>query len=152
MNKLIKQAKDSGDLMEEQIRVKMVLPKIPDIELMAIESIDQMAHYLGVSTHKIKEAHIMTMEAVINAFEHGSAQQGKIHLDFIMSRRKLIILIRDRGKGFKPELVEDPEISKKIGRPNKRGWGLKLMKALSDEFNISSDDKGTKIKLVKNLC
>lgn len=137
--------------MEEHIKLKMVLPKIPDIELLAIESIDQMAHFLGVTTQKIREAHILTMEAVINAFEHGSGHQGKVQIEFIMSKRKLIILVKDRGKGFNPALVEEPKINEKIGQANKRGWGLKLMKSLSDEFNIISNGNGTKIKLVKNL-
>jgi len=137
--------------MQENIKLKMTLPKIRDIELVAIEGMDRMAKHMGIPDEKISEAHILVTEAVINALEHSGQKRPKVRLEFELTQEKLIIFVRDYGKGFKPENVEDPDINKKLGSKNKRGWGLKLMKSMSDDFIIESDENGTKITIIKNL-
>ncbi len=137
--------------MEENIKLKMTLPKIPDIELVAIEGMDHMARHMGISEDKIGEAHVLVTESVINAFEHSGQKNPIVRIEFTMNMEKLIIFVRDYGKGFKPEEVEKPDIKKKMGSSHKRGWGLKLMESMSDDFELESDENGTKITITKNL-
>lgn len=137
--------------MKENIKLKMVLPRIKDIELVAIEGMDRMARHMGIADEKISEAHILVTEAVINAFEHSGKKNPKVRIEFELTPQKLIIFVRDYGKGFEPDSVEIPDINKKLGSANKRGWGLKLMKSMSDDFVIESDENGTKITIIKNL-
>ena len=137
--------------MDENIKLKMTLPKIPDIELVAIEGMDRMARHMGISDDKIGEAHVLVTEAVINAFEHSGQKRPIVRVEFTMNLEKLIIFVRDYGKGFQPESVEKPDIKKKLGSSHKRGWGLKLMESMSDDFTIESDENGTKITITKNL-
>lgn len=137
--------------MQENIKLKMTLPKIQDIELVAIEGMDRMARHMGIPDDKISEAHILVTEAVINALEHSGQKRPKVRLEFELTQEKLIIFVRDYGKGFKPDSVEEPDINKKMGSTNKRGWGLKLMKSMSDGFEIESNENGTKITIIKNL-
>jgi anti-sigma regulatory factor (Ser/Thr protein kinase) len=137
--------------MRDKIKLKMALPKIPDIELVAIEGMDRMAKHMGISDEKINEAHVLVIEAVINGFEHSGMKNPMVHVEFTMNPEKLIIFVKDFGKGFNPQTVEKPDIDKKIGSGNKRGWGLKLMESMSDDFKIDSDEKGTKITITKNL-
>ena len=129
----------------------MTLPKIPDIELVAIEGMDRMARHMGIPEDKIGEAHVLVTEAVINAFEHPGQKRPIVRIEFTMNQEKLIIFVRDYGKGFQPEKVEKPDIMKKIGSSHKRGWGLKLMETMSDDFEIESDENGTKITITKHL-
>ena len=68
-----------------------------------------------------------------------------------MTTDELVILVEDFGKGFDPSSVEDPDIQKKLGSQNKRGWGLKVMKSMSDGFRIETGDRGTKITITKRL-
>lgn len=137
--------------MEENIKLKMTLPKIPDIELVAIEGMDRMAKHMGIPDDKINEAHVLVTEAVINAFEHSGQKRPIVRVEFTMNLEKLIIFVRDYGKGFDPQNVEEPDIKKKIGSTHKRGWGLKLMESMSDGFEIESDENGTKITITKHL-
>ena len=137
--------------MVDNLKLKMILPKIPDIELVAIEGMDRMARHMGIPEEKISEAHVLVTEAVINAFEHSGQKNPVVHVEFTMNRDKLIIFVKDFGKGFKPENIEEPDIDKKLGSNHKRGWGLKLMKSMSDDFKVDSDGKGTKITIIKKL-
>jgi len=137
--------------MDENIKLKMTLPKIPDIELVAIEGMDRMARHMGIPEDKIGEAHVLVTEAVINAFEHSGQKRPIVRVEFTMNLEKLIIFVRDYGKGFDPQNVEEPDIKKKISSSHKRGWGLKLMESMSDNFEIESDEHGTKITITKHL-
>lgn len=137
--------------MEEYVKLKMSLPQIPDIELVAVEGLERLAKHLGISDEKVGDARILVTEAVINALEHSGQRRPKVRVEFTMTKETLVIFVRDYGKGFKPEEVEDPNIVEKLGSVNKRGWGLKLMKSMSDDFLIESNSNGTKITLTKHL-
>jgi serine/threonine-protein kinase RsbW len=137
--------------MEHNIHLGIKLPKVNDIELVALEGLQLMGSHFGISDDKIGEARILVTEGIINAMEHSGQENPYVHVDFTMTKEKLVILITDFGKGFEPESVEEPEINAKLGSANKRGWGLKLMKSMSDDFEITSGTNGTKITITKNL-
>ncbi|MEW6511662.1 MAG: ATP-binding protein [Bacteroidota bacterium] len=137
--------------MSDAITLKITLPKVPDIELVALEGLDRLARHLGIAEEKIGEARIIVTEAVINALEHAGARGPGVRVEFTMTPKELVIFVRDYGEGFAPASVEDPEIGAKLGSPRKRGWGLKLMKSLSDDFHIESNRHGTKITIKKLL-
>ena len=137
--------------MEHNIHLGIKLPKVNDIELVALEGLQLMGSHFGISDEKIGEARILVTEGIINAMEHSGQENPYVHVDFTMTKEKLVILITDFGKGFEPESVEEPEITAKLGSANKRGWGLKLMKSMSDDFEITSGTNGTKITITKNL-
>lgn len=137
--------------MSDVVTLKIELPKIPDIELVAIEGLDRLAQYLEISEEKIGEARILVTEAIINGLEHSGEGNPNVSVEFTMTAKELIIFVRDYGKGFEPSAIEDPDVKTKIGAKHKRGWGLKLMKSMSDDFQIDSNQNGTKITIKKLL-
>ena len=137
--------------MQKNIKLKIMLPKIANIELVAIEGLNRLAKHLGVPEQKIGDVRILVAEAINNAFEHAGNKSQRVRVEFTIKQKKLFIYVRDYGQGFEPEKIDNPDIFSKMASPNKRGWGLKLMKSMSDDFKIESGSNGTKITLTKNL-
>jgi len=135
--------------MSEAVSLKISLPKIPDIELVAIEGLERLAHHMGIAGEKVGEAKVLVTEAIINALEHAGEENQSVQVEFAMTKQELTILVRDFGKGFDQSSIEDPNIDAKLGSKNKRGWGLKLMKTMSDDFRIESNAHGTRITIKK---
>ncbi len=137
--------------MEDAVTLKVTLPRIPNIELVAIEGLNRLAHHLGIADEKIGEGRILVTEAIINALEHAGGTPPEVDVEFTMTREQLVIFVKDRGTGFDPDSVKEPRLKEKLGSSNKRGWGLKLMKSMSDDFHLESDMNGTRITLTKKL-
>ncbi len=137
--------------MHEPVQLKMTLPRIPDIELVALEGLERLARHLGIADEKIGEARIIVTEAILNAFEHGGDKSPAAVVEFTLTPREIVIFVRDFGEGFEPSEIETPHIEAKLKAENKRGWGLNLMKSLSDDFHIESDNHGTRITIKKLL-
>jgi len=137
--------------MNDAVALKITLPKIPDIELVALEGLTRLARHLGIAEEKVGEAKIIVTEAIINALEHAGEKNPTVDVEFTMTTREITIFVRDYGEGFEPSSVEEPDIKAKITSKNKRGWGLHLMKTLSDDFHIESNRHGTIITIKKLL-
>jgi serine/threonine-protein kinase RsbW len=138
--------------MKMPIKLSVLLPNVPDIEVVAIKGLEHLCEHLDIADEKIGEARILVNESIINALEHSDSERPEVKVEFAVTQDKLVIVVEDYGKGFDPKTVEEPDIKEKMGSSHKRGWGLKLMKSMSDDFKIESGPAGTQITMTKNLA
>ncbi len=140
-----------GRAVDVPVTLKIALPRVPGIELVALQGLEHLARHLGIAADKVGEARIIVTEAIINAFEHSGPDTTEVRVEFTMTADELTIFVRDSGRGFDPKtMVERPSVTSR-GMPSRRGWGMKLMRSLSDGFEISSGKRGTTITITKRL-
>lgn len=125
---------------------EMVVPMGEDTELIAAQTVEEIAkrhHFAPKAINQIKTA---LVEACINASEHSLSPDRKIYQKFAVEDDKIIITISNRGLRLSDKKAQ--EVTPDEGR---RGWGLKLMKTLMDEVKFEQTDDGTRISMTKYL-
>jgi serine/threonine-protein kinase RsbW len=127
---------------------------VADMEIAATKTATAMAELMRMSPDKIDEVRMAVVEACINAFEHSGADDHKVYITFTVlgdddDPQRLQITVRDTGRGFDPEALEEPSIEKKLKAASKRGWGVKIMQGLMDEVQIHSGANGTMVVMSK---
>jgi anti-sigma regulatory factor (Ser/Thr protein kinase) len=134
-------------------RMELTLPMIPDIEIAAARAAGNLARELGMSSESIDEMAHAVIEATINAREHSCCLDQRIYLRFVGTPEadggpRIELWITDHGRGFDPEKARTHRAATPAG-PQKRGWGLAIMKAHMDEVEILTGPAGTTIRMVK---
>lgn len=140
---------DAEDAVGEKIRGNeyvMIVPMGEDTELIAAQTIEDIARRHHVAPRDINQIKTALVEACINAAEHSHSPDRKIYQKFTVEEDKIIIMISNRGLRLTDKKAR--EFTPEEGR---RGWGLKLMKSLMDEVKFEQTDDGTKISMVKYL-
>jgi anti-sigma regulatory factor (Ser/Thr protein kinase) len=74
--------------MDPEVKLEIKLPHVPDIELVAIEGLEKMGKFCGITDDKIGEAKIIVAEAIINALEHSGEEKACVNVEFIMNNKK----------------------------------------------------------------
>jgi len=115
-----------------------------------------IADRMKFSVDDLEDIKIAVGEACINSIKHGydnkSNPDSVIMIRFSMTPEKLVILVKDKGKGFDTALVD--VVSRQKGpdqkKPGHIGMGVYLMKTLMDHIEFKSSSRGTQVEMSKN--
>ena len=134
--------------------INLSIPSMPRMELAATAQAEALGEFMSLGRDKIDEVKLAIVEACINAFEHAGPVSDRVDLRFRIvngpeGREGLEVTVVDRGRGFDPDLVEEPIMERKLRGGNRRGWGLKIIESLMDEVAIRSSNGGTTIVMRK---
>ncbi|MGI8732262.1 MAG: ATP-binding protein [Pyrinomonadaceae bacterium] len=125
----------------------MIVPMGEDNELVAANTVEQIARRLNFSPEAINQIKTAIVEACINASEHSLSPDRKIYQRFRVERDKLVITIASRGVVPANATGETPDEA----TSERRGWGLKLIRTLMDEVEFERVDEGTSLRMTKYL-
>ena len=90
---------------------------------------------------------VSTTEAVNNAIFHGNKSDARkrVHLACVLSHERVILTVRDSGRGFEPEKIKNPLNDSNLLRDS--GRGIFLMKTLMDKVEFHFSKEGTDVRM-----
>ncbi len=129
-------------------RVEVQIPSNPTFERVVRASADEIGRVLEFSNERIEDLKLAVSEAVSNAIEHGNQNRGNklVGIVFVLDQDKLDVHVSDQGSGvdvgrldFSPQMVEEHHLEV----DGRRGFGMFLISALVDDYEVSSSQQGT---------
>jgi len=127
-------------------RVLVNIPSNPIFERVVRASADELGQAIGLPPERIEDLKLAVSEAVNNAIDHGNQREAAklVEVIFVLDADKLEVRIRDEGAGvgaidFSPRIVEERNLDSGMHR----GFGMYLISALVDEYDVSSSQHGT---------
>jgi serine/threonine-protein kinase RsbW len=136
---------------------EMVIPMGGDTELIAANTVEQIARRHNFSAEDITKIKHALVEACINASEHSLSPDRKIYQRFRVESDKLVVTVSSRGVSLPPPAATQGQNSSSNGSDpadeskGRRGWGLKLIRTLMDEVEFERVDDGTSLRMTKYL-
>ena len=127
------------------------IPSDP-VHINRIESQTEMlAKRVGFDEDECVNLGIAVTEVVANAITHGNKKDAnkKVVVTFRYSESFIEISIRDQGKGFKPENVDDPLKPENLYKES--GRGIFIVKSLMDKVSYNFYDNGSEVVLFKSI-
>ena len=115
------------------------------------EFVNYFAKDLGLSEEQLSVLLLAVTEAATNAIIHANkcdiSKLVKIHAHIQDS--KLIVKVKDEGKGFDPSVIPDPTRPENLLKDS--GRGVYLMNVYMDEVKYNKTPSGLETILVLNL-
>lgn len=115
------------------------------------EFVNYFAKDLGLSEEQLSVLLLAVTEATTNAIIHANkcdpSKMVKIHAQ--IENSKLVIKIKDEGKGFDPTKLPDPTEPENLLKDS--GRGVYLMKVYMDEVKYNVTPSGLETTLVLNI-
>ena len=132
------------------MEVALHLPVAPDLELVAAKAAEVLGSHLGMSQSQVEAVCVATIEACLNAIEHGGESGFVVRLrgETQGERPRLVVEVEDHGEGFDPTAASHSS-SRVLGCTARRGWGLTLIRELVDDVKIESQPGRTVVQMSK---
>ncbi|MEA2434704.1 MAG: serine/threonine-protein kinase RsbW [Actinomycetota bacterium] len=126
-----------------ELRLPSVPESVPQVRAFVHEQLAQV-----LDDDALYDVLVATTEAAGNAVNHGGlGEQGTITTSCDALKDKVIITIKDEGRGFEPAQIESamPDAMSTGGR------GLVLVQALMDSLKIASGPRGTLLTMERAI-
>jgi anti-sigma regulatory factor (Ser/Thr protein kinase) len=137
--------------------VRLEVPAVPDyLALVRMVVAGTARTEPLLDDERVDDLRVIVSEACTNAIEAVSARaeaEGRpvpsIEVEVRLSTSRVELLVADEGLGFDPDaLVALPAATDPDRLAIERGLGIPLIRALSDESEISSGPGGTRVRAV----
>jgi serine/threonine-protein kinase RsbW len=131
-------------------RVTLSIPSDPAFERVVRASAAELGDTFGFEPERIEDLKLAVSEAVNNAIDHGSKRQTHLPIDvsFHVNGEHLEVRVTDHGSGvdridWSRRVVEEENLDAGM----LRGFGMYLISALVDQYEVASSDQGTVMTL-----
>ncbi len=133
-------------------RVEVHIPSDLVFERVARASADEIGRVINLPEERIEDLKLAVSEAVCNAIEHGNQRIADklVVVVFQVDQDKLEVQVIDQGTGVDIERLDFSEQrveERHIEGEGRRGFGMFLIGALVDQYEITSSQTGTVMTL-----
>lgn len=120
---------------------------LPELEKFILD----IANDIHLDNDRTNSLSLSFSEAVSNSIVHGNKSDSakKIKIKVEVAQDKIIITIKDEGKGFNIESVPDPTKPENILKDS--GRGIHIMKSFLNDLRYNFTPDGTETILTLNL-
>lgn len=149
----------SSDPAEQRSVEKIIELRLPSklgYERVAMDTASSLARRMGFQTDRVESLKTAVSEAVTNAIEHGNQQDSAMKVVVLLTARadELIISVADQGRKSLDQAcaMRTPHIDEAMGKDDKGGWGIWLIRELMDEVEFSTAPSGgNQVRMVIHL-
>ena len=136
--------------------IELRLPSRLGYEKVAMDTAASLARRMGFTNDRVEALRTAVAEAVTNAIEHGNAQDldTKVSVALTLRHDELVVDVADQGLQPLPseKTTAKPRIEDAIGKADKGGWGIWLIRELMDEVQFTTNPGGgNQIRMVIHL-
>jgi len=123
----------------------------PENLVLARLALSGVARGAGLTEEITSDLRLAITEACTNVIQHAYAGSdpgdSDVVVRFVLEQDALVVEVNDSGVGFDPESLESspPE------EPAEAGMGLRIIKALADEVEITTGASGSRLVLVRRF-
>ena len=112
--------------------------------------LDRLAQRVPMGAEEVQQLQTAVGEACANAITHGSPQGARNHVtvSFHLDPESLVVEVADEGPGFRPGDVPVPRVEEMP----EHGFGIHMMRQLTDRLEFFRDPGGTLVRLTKFLA
>jgi serine/threonine-protein kinase RsbW len=131
-----------------KLRLPAVLESIPR----AIQCVTRSAQAAGLSGRALHQIQVAVDEACANIVQHAYAgmQPGAIEISCAVDDGRFVIRLRDWGRSFDPQSVDEPDVEAPLEERTLGGLGLFLIRQFVDEAHFTFDpEAGNELTMVK---
>lgn len=128
--------------------VKLNIPNELGFEKIPIVVVALAAQAMGFSPERIENLKMALGEAVTNAIEHGNQLDAaaRVLVVLTMADKSLTLDVIDQGQQPIPDIPTERQ-----KRTDYRGWGMELIKRLTDEVTVEAAPGRNEIRMVAYL-
>ncbi|MEJ2194535.1 MAG: ATP-binding protein [Ignavibacteriaceae bacterium] len=115
------------------------------------EFVNYFCKDIKLDDSKLPNVLLAVTEATTNAIIHANKcdQSKTVTVDAVVEDSKLVVRVKDEGKGFDPKSIPDPTKPENLLKDS--GRGVYLMKVYMDNLEFNRTDSGTETVLTLNL-
>ncbi|MFQ5674785.1 MAG: ATP-binding protein [bacterium] len=139
---------------KNQKKYQLKIPSQSDNLSIIREVVAKVAAQVGFDSDEASKIELAVDEACTNVIKHAYDNNSNqmIDLSIKFDDKQLIIIVADRGKGFKPEDIKLPDLNEAIKEGKRGGLGICLIRTLMDkvDFKIKPGSKN-QVKMIKYI-
>jgi serine/threonine-protein kinase RsbW len=127
--------------------VRLTIPAKAEYVSLCRLALVGLAHVHPVSEETLADLKLAITEAASNSVRHAYADgSGVVEIVFRLNGPRLEVEVADAGTGF--------EVTSGNGEPEdlvEGGLGIAIIRAIADEFELRSDQQGSRLRFAKAL-